>query len=47
MSPIQLLAYMLGLSKHAHVMEVLVPEQCATVSINGKTYHITIEEVLS
>lgn len=27
------------------VFEVLVPEQCAMISINGEMYHVTVEKI--
>lgn len=46
MTPIEALADELILTKKdVKVAEVLVPEQCMIVYINGKAYHVTIEEI--
>lgn len=42
-TPVELLMQALG--NHASDAEVLVPEQCATLYIGGRTLHVTVEEL--
>lgn len=44
---IEILALLLAESKNDDIVvsDVLVPEQCMTIYMNGKVYHVTIEEI--
>lgn len=45
MTPIELITEALELSEDISVDEVLIPEQCLLIYANGKSYHVTIQEM--